>query len=102
MTNDLPIITDWKSENTEVPGSLLNVDVYYACYSLSIGAADALAAVDPSYQVTCNTIEKYFRRFAVQYRLSTAHEVYMHSAEIIGWAVAEVKRERGNVFVPPF
>lgn len=95
-------VTDWKTDTRNIPGSIFSTDVYYACYTLAIGAADALEVLHPELKITCNTFEKAFRRFACQYQLTTQHEVVMHSKDVIGHVVREAAREAGVGFVPPF
>lgn len=97
-------VSDWKTQtDVKVKGSELNVDVYYACYSLSIGAADALSVLNPRLEVYASEIEHAFRRFAVQYSLGTHHEVFMHSHDVISHVVTEAARAKNlPAFTPPF
>lgn len=100
----LPQITDWKTQtDVKVKGSDLNVDVYYACYALSIGAADVVVTLNPRLEIYASDIEHAFRRFAVQFELSTHHEVFMHSHDVISHVVTEAARAKNlPAFTPPF
>lgn len=101
----LPVaeITDWQTDDTVVKGSTLNADVYYACYSLAMGAADAVAVLNPRLEIYVSVFEYAFRRFAVQHKLCTQHEVFMHSADVIGYVVTQAARDKNvPAFVPPF
>lgn len=97
-------ITDWQTQTDVKPrGSLLNDEVYYACYSLSIGAADVTSTLHPSLELYTADFEYAFRRFALQYSLSTQHEVFMHSHDVISHVVTEKARGKNiPVFTPPF